>query len=60
MTGTHTADYVGVPATNRSVSVETWEVYEFEGEHVIASWAFGDPVELFRQLGALPDPDDQP
>jgi predicted ester cyclase len=55
MTGTHTGEYFGIPATDRAISVETWEVYEFDDGEVVASWAFGDPLELVRQLGALPD-----
>jgi predicted ester cyclase len=59
MNGTHTGDYFGIPATGRSVAVETCEVYEFDGGQVIASWAYGDPLELLRQIGALPETTEQ-
>jgi steroid delta-isomerase-like uncharacterized protein len=59
MTGVHTGEYLGVPATGRPVSVETCEVYEFDGGRVTASWAFGDALELPRQLGLLADSDRQ-
>jgi len=53
--GRHTGEYFGVPATGRSVSIENCEVYQFDGDRVVASWVYGDPLDLFRQLGALPE-----
>jgi predicted ester cyclase len=49
--GTHTAELFGMPATQRAVSFDTAEVYEFDSAGLVrTSWAFGDPGELFRQL----------
>lgn len=53
--GVHTGDYFGLAPTGREISVPTCEVYEFGGARVIATWAYGDPLDLFRQLGVLPD-----
>ncbi len=46
----------GMPATQRAVSFGTAEVYECDPARLVrTSWAFGDPGELFRQLGDDPN-----
>ncbi len=53
--GTHTADLFGMPPTQRAISFDTAEVYEFDDTgRVRTSWAFGDPGELFRQISDNP------
>jgi len=54
LVGVHTAPYFGVPATGREISVRNCEVYEHDGEHVVAVWTYGDPLDLARQLGVVP------
>ena len=49
--GTHSAELFGMPATHRTVSFDTAEVYELGDDgRVRTSWAFGDVGELFRQI----------
>ena len=56
--GTHTAELFGMPATQRAVSFDTAEVYEFDGAGLVrTSWAFSDPSQLFRQISDVPDGD---
>ena len=50
--GTHVADYVGIAATGRAFAVQTCEIYEFAGDRVVATWSYGDPMDLVRQLTA--------
>jgi predicted ester cyclase len=52
--GVHTGDYFGVAATGREIAVDNCEVYEHDGKRVVATWTYGDPLDLFRQLGAVP------
>jgi predicted ester cyclase len=48
--GTHVADYLGLAATGREIDVEMCEVYQFDHGQVAATWAYGDPGQLFRQI----------
>jgi len=60
MVGTHTGEYLGIPATGRAISVEQCEVYEFdadEGGRVTNTWSYGDPLAMFHQLGVVPGAD---
>ena len=42
--GNHSAELFGMPATQRAISFDTAEVYEFDDAgRVRTSWAFGDP-----------------
>jgi predicted ester cyclase len=53
--GIHAAELFGMPATHRSISFDTAEVYELDSaERIRTSWAFGDPGVLFRQIGQIP------
>lgn len=51
--GTHTGDYLGIAATGRAIDVETCEVYQFDEGKVVATWTYGDPAQLFRQITPL-------
>jgi predicted ester cyclase len=55
LVGVHTGAYFGIPATGREISMQNCEVYEFDGAHVVAVWTYGDPLDLMRQLGAVPE-----
>lgn len=50
--GIHVGEYMGVAPTSRTIDVSNCEVYEFGEELVVAVWTYGDPAELFRQIGA--------
>jgi predicted ester cyclase len=55
LVGIHTGAYFGVPATGREIAVQNCEVYEYDGNHVVTVWTYGDPLDLFGQLGAVPE-----
>jgi predicted ester cyclase len=55
LVGVHTGTYFGLPATGHGISVQNCEVYEYDGSQVVAVWTYGDPLELLRQLGAVPE-----
>ncbi len=43
---------MGHAPTHRTIDVQTCEVYEFGEESVVATWTYGDPMRLFRQISA--------
>lgn len=54
VTGTHQAEFFGVPATGRKVSVEGMNVYRVNGGRITDVWTQFDGLGLMGQLGALP------
>jgi len=56
LVGVHTGSYFGIAATGTEIAVQNCEVYEYDGTQVVAVWTYGDPLELLRQLGAVPEP----
>jgi predicted ester cyclase len=53
VTGTHTGEFASIPPTGRSIDIAQAEIYQFAGDRVIATWNYGDPLALPRQLGLL-------
>ena len=54
VTGTHQAEFFGVPATGRKVTVEGMNVYRLAGGRITDVWTQFDALGLMGQLGALP------
>ncbi len=52
MRGIHVNDYMGFAPTNRSIDVETCEIYELGDDLVVSTWTYGDIGQLFRQITA--------
>jgi steroid delta-isomerase-like uncharacterized protein len=52
--GTHRGDYMGVPATNKKVSVGGMTIHHIAGGKIIDSHTNWDALGLMRQLGAVP------
>jgi predicted ester cyclase len=51
--GVHAAELFGLSPTHRAISFDTAEVYDIDPTgRVRTSWAFADPGEMFRQIGA--------
>ena len=55
MTGTHRAEFLGVPTTNRRVSVQILDTARVRGGKFYAHWGLVDTPTLMSQLG-LPPP----
>jgi steroid delta-isomerase-like uncharacterized protein len=55
-TGTHQGEFMGIPATGRSVSVEAWTVDRYANGQMIESRIIMDVAGLLAQLGVLPGP----
>jgi steroid delta-isomerase-like uncharacterized protein len=55
-TGTHQGEFLGIPATGRSVEVESWNLDRFQDGQLTESRIIMDVMGLLTQLGALPAP----
>ena len=53
-TGTHQAEFMGVPATGKSVQVPGLEILEFEGDKIARETQYWDVMGLMIQIGAMP------
>jgi C-1 hydroxylase len=56
VTGTHLGEFMGVPATNRSVAVKYIDLWRVEGGLFVETWVQMDTMGLMQQLGVLPIP----
>jgi steroid delta-isomerase-like uncharacterized protein len=52
-TGTHKGESLGVPATNKHVSVRGCTVVEIKDGRVVKSTSYSDRMTLLQQLGVL-------
>jgi steroid delta-isomerase-like uncharacterized protein len=54
ISGTHTGDFMGIPATNKKVSFEGITIIQIAGGKILDSSVRWDALGLMRQLGAVP------
>lgn len=50
--GTHTGEFLGVPATGRTVSYDSTELYRVVDDRIVEEWICSDLAGLMRQLTA--------
>ena len=55
-TGTHTGDFMGIPATGRSVDFDSLNIGWFDGSRGHKHKVVMDTLRLMTQLGVVPDP----
>jgi steroid delta-isomerase-like uncharacterized protein len=53
-TGTHQGDFMGIPATGRTVSVEAWTLDRYRDGRLTESRIIMDVAGLLAQLGVIP------
>lgn len=51
--GTHTTDFLGVPATRKQVVVTGMTISRFEGDKIVEEWVTWDSGEFLAALGVL-------
>ena len=56
ITGTHEGEFMGVPATGRSVEIAAMDLVSFRDGRATAHWGVGDMVSLLQQLGVMQPP----
>jgi steroid delta-isomerase-like uncharacterized protein len=54
MSGTHEGDFMGVPATNKKVSVDGMTIHHIVGGKIMDSNINWDALGMMQQLGAVP------
>ena len=56
-TGTHQGEFMGMPATGKSVDVQVIDIMRFGGDGlVVEHWGLFDALGMMQQLGAIPAP----
>lgn len=55
VTGTHQGDFMGVPATNKSVEFAVIDIVRVQDGKVAEHWGLTDVMSLMQQLGAVPE-----
>jgi steroid delta-isomerase-like uncharacterized protein len=56
MSGTHKGDYMGVPATNKKVSVDGMTIHHIANGKIMDSYSNWDALGMLQQLGVVPAP----
>jgi predicted ester cyclase len=56
ITGTHSADFMGWPATGRLISVAATGIFHIVDGKVTDNWVNFDALGLLQQIGAIPMP----
>ena len=56
MAMTHTAPFMGIPPTNKRVTVNGMSMQQFKNGQIVAGWDNWDQLGLLVQLGAVPAP----
>src|SRR5260370_29113755 len=52
--GPHRGDYMGIPATNKKVSVDGMTIHHVAGGKIMDSYSNWDAFGMMQQLGVLP------
>ena len=53
MSGTHTGDFAGVPATNRRFQITAFDIVRFENGQAVEHWGQSDDMAMLQQLGLI-------
>jgi len=53
VTGIHTGEWMGIPATQRPVSFPLFVIHRFENQKIIEDWVLVGTLTLFQQLGIV-------
>jgi steroid delta-isomerase-like uncharacterized protein len=54
--GKHTGEFMGVPASDKSVEIESIDIIRIEDGKCAEHWGVTDIMGLMQQLGAIPEP----
>jgi len=56
MTGTHKGEFMGIPPTNKKVTVWAFSIDRVAGGKIVEEWGTYDTLGLMKQLGLAPTP----
>jgi predicted ester cyclase len=55
-TGTHQSEFMGIPATGKSIDVQLVDIIRFDADgKAIEHWGVFDALKMMQQLGVIPD-----
>lgn len=54
--GTHQGEFMGIPATGKSVSIGVIDIIRIAGGKLVEHWGQMDSMGMMQQLGAIPAP----
>ena len=52
--GTHTGDFVGIPATGKRVTLQFVDIMRLRDGKIVEHWNCLDQLSLMQQLGVIP------
>ncbi|MEM4374581.1 MAG: ester cyclase [Nitrososphaerota archaeon] len=55
VSGTHKGELLGLPTTNRKISIRTIGIMRFRDGKIVEEWENYDELGMLRQLGAIQD-----
>jgi predicted ester cyclase len=55
MTGTHTGEFAGIPATNKTVSMAMMDRVKTRDGKAVEHWGVSDDIGMMTQLGVIPE-----
>jgi steroid delta-isomerase-like uncharacterized protein len=55
MSGTHEADFIGLPPTGRRMEVEGFDMVRMRDGKAVEHWGTTDAIRMLKQLGIMPD-----
>jgi predicted ester cyclase len=56
MSGTHKGEFMGIPPTNKKLTMWIIEIDRFAGGKIVEGWDRYDTLGIMQQLGVLPTP----
>lgn len=56
ISGTHKGDFMGIPATNKKVSVDGMTIHHITNGKIMDSYSNWDALGMMQQLGVVPAP----
>jgi steroid delta-isomerase-like uncharacterized protein len=54
VSGRHTGEFMGMPATGKSFSIDSIDIMRFQNGRAVEHWGLTDDMSMARQLGMMP------
>ena len=55
-TGTHKGEFMGIPATGKTVTISAIDIHRIENGQIVEHWDEVDMLGMMQQLGVVPAP----
>jgi len=56
VTGTHTGEFMGIPASGNKVDFKVIDIFDFRNDKISAHWGVTDSGAMMMQIGAMEPP----